>query len=498
MKQITLPPTPPKPQPIKLQKIATRPPIQLNKISTPNNPQLPRKIEEIMADIQNLQTQKITPLEWIYCLHTKPQWDKQNPDLAIPTAETIWQEAITNPAIKNPLIWRLSLYQTNNQTPLPPSLIETFPTFANNAKGNDTYAVQIINTLPHPDAPKNLAKLSWQYAITPQQLTQKAGIPLCLSPIQNAYNYLAGIFPPGSNPNKKEAEWLLNCLQEMSPQQQIIATEELLTKISPDVAIKMPQFLEFIQNKFNQNQLSPTATTILNKCLGAINYSKFEQLINLLARMLRLEDSDRQKLEEKRDFWANYSERIQKIRFLLPQTSIDTLGYQLQQKVDTFKKNEPTEVCIFAFEKSIVIEILRDQTNEAHLLPRTPQNERLLFQSSGLTLKRLRSLETQVFDRVYLWQFFYQQFLQEKNIYPNDDIEYFKGLPKNIGRYSKKAGLELPTGPEIKQREKQLKQWQKDIAELTKKTWKQKNPDILKNRVFTTSLFLKKTNLKNP
>ena len=469
MKQINLPPTPPKPQPIKLQKIATLPPINLNKIPTPNKPQKPRKIEEIMGDIQNLQTEKITPLEWIYCLYTKPQWDKQNPDLAIPTAETIWQEAIKNPAIKNPLIWRLSLHQINNQTSLTPSLIETFPTFANNAKGNDTYAVQIINTLPHPDASKNLAKLSWQYAITPQQLSQKAGIPPWLSPIQNAYNYLAGIFPPGSNPNKKEAEWLLNCLQEMFPQQQIIATEELLTKISPDVAIKMPKILEFIQENFNQNQLSPSAKTILNKCISAINYSKFEQLINLLARMLRLEDSDRQKLEEKRDFWANYSERIQKIRFLLPQTSIDTLGYQLQQKVDTFKKNEPTEAFIFAFEKSIVIEILRDQTNEAHWLPRTPQNERLLFQSAGLTLKRIRSLETEIHDRVDLWQFFYQNFLQQKNIHPNDNTEYFKGLPRNTGRYSQTTGLQLPTGPELKQREKQLKQWQKQIQELTKK-----------------------------
>lgn len=490
MKQFTFnfPQNPPQWVPAKLQaraiaNRASNPPVA----SSINPPAKPRQIDEIIADIQNGEACNLTQIEWVYCLYNKPVWDAQHPDASAATSEAIWEAAVSNSLLKRRLLWRLAIYhihksdvntlETEKTTapPLAPSLIESFSIFAPRAKGDDTLAVQLIRVFAGSQPSSDIAKISWQYTITPKELVRRAGLPARVSAVEAAYERLAALFPAKSTPNKQEAEWLLRCLQQMSPQQQVAAVEELLAKMPAEVAGKMPEVLNLIRQNYSAgstgsrwHQLSDSAKSALRRSLGALNYSYFQQLVNLLARMLRLQDEEITQLEMRRDFWANYSESIERIRMVLPQSSVSALGYQLQLKVDILAEEDSdvTEVCIFDFGECFGVEFLRGRGGELRLLPRKTETELILFGPSKMSVKRLRRLGGEVFDRLLFWQTFCEKGLREKNIFPNEGTEYFTGLPRDRGKYSRSNGLPVPSEKELKEREKQLKQWQKEMEQL--------------------------------
>lgn len=491
MKNFTfnLPKNPPQWVPAKLQaravaKLPSHPPAASNF----NPPAKPRLLDEIIADIQNGEAGNLTQIEWVYCLYNKPVWDAQHPDASSATSEAIWEAAVSNASLRRRLLWRLALYhilksnvnnlETEKSTapPLAPSLIESFSIFAPRAKGDDTLAVQLIRVFAGSQQPaSDIAKISWQYTITPKELVRRAGLPARVSAVEAAYERVASLFPAKSTPNKKEAEWLLRCLQQMSPQHQLAAVEELLPKMPAEVAGKMPDVLNFIGRNYSTgstgsrwHELSDSAKSALRRSLGALNYSYFQQLVNLLARMLRLEDEQIAQLEMRRDFWANYSESIERIRMVLPQSSVSALGYQLQLKVDIIAEEDSdvTEICIFDFGQCFGIEFLRGRGGELRLLPRKPETELILFGPSKMSVKRLRRLGGEVFDRLLFWQTFGEKGLREKKIFPNEGTEYFTGLPRDRGKYSRSNGLPVPSEKEIKERDKQLKQWQKEMEQL--------------------------------
>lgn len=509
-RQIKVTPKPPEWQPTKL-KIA-REKISRESVNMPNIPKTetspPHQINDIISYIQNEQTEQLTQLDWVYCLYAKTQWDNQNPEKSRETSESIWQIAKTNEWLKRRLFWRIALhysegtkvkenstvstpssfiiytsYKPNAATEekassyslIAPSLVDCFAEFANNCTGKDRLPIQIIKALNQEQSAYNLAKLSWQYLRTPPDFLEYAGLPRWLKEGKTAFEFVAEMFAKKQVSGNPEVEWLLRCLKQMSPQQQVLAVEELLTKISGEMVTRLPKLIEWLQAQYSKNdnhgkwhQLSDAAKAALSRWIGTVNYGYFQQLVDLLARMLKLPDEERRKLEEKRDFWANYSDRIQRIRLLLPQASVTALGYQLQINVDILAEDssDPTEICIFDFGNYYLIEFLRGSGSEARLIPRNPKMELLLFYPTKLSVKKLRSLGGETHDRVFQWQQSCQNWLSQKNIRPNAGIEYFKGLPKHQGKYDPKKGLPLPDAKEQKERENQLKQWQRQMEKL--------------------------------
>ena len=489
-RQLQLPQDPPTWQPAKLklasEKIISEP---LKKPKIPNTQtSLPRQIDQIITDIQNEQANNITQLEWVYYLYTKIQWDNQNPEKSKETAEAIWQTAKQNEWLKHRLFWRLALHYSNNvetQTNNPPatksvsnhlplSLVESFPDFTRNLGGNDGLPIQIIKTLQNQNT-YELAKLSWQYLRTPSELLAYARLPQWLKEVQIALDSVAGIFVKNKVSGNPEVEWLLRCLKQMSPKQQVTAVEELLTQLSGETINRLPKLIEWLREQYavantssQWHQLSDAANSALSRWIGSVNYGYFQQLVDLLARMLKLPDEERQQLEARRDFWANYSDRIQRIRLLLPQSSITALGYQLQIKVDllTEDSSETTEICIFDFGHSYILEFLRGTGGETRIVPRKPSIDLLLFSSNKLTIKQLRRLGDEVHDHVFLWQISCQRWLNQRKIRPNPGTEYFKGLSKHQGKYDPNRGLPLLSEKEQKERDIQLKQWQRNMEKL--------------------------------
>lgn len=487
-RQIQLPPSYPQWEPTKLKLASERTNDKLvgNLNIRQTKTTLPRSVDEIITDIQNGQEDWITQLEWVYCLYAKNEWDRKYPDLGKQTSQLIWQVATHDSWLKSRLFWRLALHYSKF-TPvskkfkqlslIPSSLVETFPDFAIRVTGNDGLPVQLIRTLSQKEAAQNLAKISWQYLRTPQELLETAQLPSSISQATLALDYIAGIFAKNQLSNRQEVEWLLRCLQQMSSQQQIASVEELLTKVSRQIVNRLSQIVEWLQQQYSPihneskwHQISDSAQTTLSQWIGTINYGYFQTLIDLLIRMLELPEEERQQLEQRRDFWANYSDRIQRLRLILPQSSIESLGYQLQMAVDTLAEDnkETTEICIFDLGNYFVVEFLRGVGKEARLLPRHPNIELMLFGPSQLSVKRLRQLGGEICDRVCYWQPNCEKLLREKKIYPNSGIDYFFGLPKHQGKYDSNNGLPLPSPQNQKERDAKLKQWQREMEKLEK------------------------------
>ncbi|NJL66402.1 MAG: hypothetical protein HC894_05485 [Microcoleus sp. SM1_3_4] len=474
-REIKLPPIPGDRQPEKLKTAS-------NFILT-SKPKVPevkgrslRKLEEIIADIEGDRADNIDRLEWAYCLQAKTEWDIKNPDKASETSQAIWQIARDNSPLKQQLLWRVAIDRihkaenpASNNHALPPALAECFDEFASNATATDALPIQIINVFPQERSDWELAKLSWQYLKTPAELLKKALLPARISIVDRALKHVTEIFVKNQVADKSGVEWLLKCLQEMPPQQQLTAVAELLVKISDDpIKNYRSKLVEWLRDEYSGKSqlLDGAAKTSLNRWIGALNYSYFQKTIDSVARMLRLPEAEIKVLEERRDFWANYSDRIQRVRLLLPQSSASTIGYQLQFDFSILPEDgsELTEVCIFQFSNYCAVEFFRGTKGEVRLIGRSKENDRLLFVKKDLSIERIRKLGGEIHDRLFMWQSSCEKWLKQKGIIPNDGTEYFQGMSKYYGKYDAKNGLRKPEPKEQKEREILVKKWQKEMG----------------------------------
>ena len=459
--------------------------------SKPNVPEIKgrllRGMSEIIADIESDRSDSITPLEWTYCLWAKAEWDIKNPvkrsypvgNRTREISEAIWLSAQHNLRLKQQLLWRLALHHSHqlentassNSPILDRSLVECFAEFANTATGIDALPVQIIKILTRNLPEYELAKLSWQYLKTPVELLKKAQLPATIPVVDRAGAHLAGIFAKNQISDLSGVEWLIRCLKEMPAPHQLAAVEELLVSISTDILTnKRSKLVEWLESEYNPKLqlLSDTGKESLRRWIGELNYSYFQKMVDLVARMLRLSEAEIKQLEERRDFWANYSDRIQRVRLLLPQSSVSAIGYQLQFDVDILPEDgsELTEVCIFQLNSYYAIEFLRGSGAEIRLIPRSKESDRLLFVKKELSLKRIRKLGGEVHDRVFMWQSSCEKWLRQKKIVPNDGTKSFQGMSQYYGKYDATNGLRMPEPQEQKEREVLLKKWQKQMDNL--------------------------------
>jgi EH_Signature domain len=451
-----------------------------------NKPNIPevkgrnlRVIAEIIADIQSERADNITPLEWTYCLWAKAEWDNKNPDRSREVSQAIWLLAQHNARLKQQLLWRLALHYSHqlensvssNAPALDRALVECFADFANTATGTDALPVQIIKILTRDLPDYELAKLSWQYLKTPVELLGKAQLPASIPVVDRAGPHLAGIFAKNQVCDLSGIEWLIRCLKEMPPAPQLAAVEELLVKISSDILKNQrPKLVEWLRDEYypKLQLLSPPAQESLKRWIGQLNYSYFQKTIDLVARMLRPSDAEIKQLEERRDFWANYSDRLLRVRLLLPPSSASAIGYQLPFDVDILPEDgaPPTEVCIFQLEGYCAIEFFRGTGAEIRLIKRSKESDRLLFVKKELSIKRIRKLGGEVHDRVFMWQSSCEKWLKQKKIMPNQETKSFQGMSQYYGKYDATNGLRMPEPQEQKEREVLLKKWQKEMESL--------------------------------
>ncbi|MDF5738603.1 MULTISPECIES: hypothetical protein [unclassified Nostoc] len=67
-------------------------------------------VDKILEAIEQGKDDQVSPLDWIYCIHAKAQWDQQNLDRCRKTSAAIWKVAIYNSWLQHQLLWRLAVY----------------------------------------------------------------------------------------------------------------------------------------------------------------------------------------------------------------------------------------------------------------------------------------------------------------------------------------------------------------------------------------------------
>jgi EH_Signature domain len=164
---------------------------------------------------------------------------------------------------------------------------------------------------------------------------------------------------------------------------------------------------------------------------------------------LELQNFESNRLCSRRDFWANYSNRFERLRILLPSTSQIAIGRQIQgdERLED-DGSDPTEICIFDFGEWFVVEFFRGKGSETRLFPKNSRNQQILFGESTLSVKRIRCLGGDRHDHVYLWQVFSPTWLENNGIFPNTQPS------RN------------PTADQLRERQERLRRWQIEIESL--------------------------------
>ena len=435
------------------------------------NPIKPRTFEEISKDIENNQIDKITNLEWLYLVYFKS-------DNNLKLCQLIWNIAKQKPWLKNRLIWNLVLYYgnegNNKKRILSESLVNSFSVDVLDQASKDLVTIIIIESLQK--APADLAKLSLMYKKSPKYLLKTYQLPHWIKKAEDALTKVAEVFV--SSPDSQSETWLINCLEEMLSEDQIKATDYLLTKISTEIAGTLPNLVEWVKLNFkpqNSNskwhQLSGKAKEALQKWIGAVNYNDFQNIVDLLLEkndQLNIPDWEQNQLRARKNFWSNYSDRFERIRILLPQRSINALGQYLPKNVDLLIEDDSdTEVCIFDFGDWFIVEFFRGGGSETRLFNRSqnPQLE-LLLNSSQVSVKHLRCLKPrEIHDHVFCWQTYCEKWLKLRNILPNEGTLYFKGLSSQHGKYGQ-DGLPTPSYEDQQERNRKLDQWENKIIKI--------------------------------
>ncbi|WGV23551.1 EH signature domain-containing protein [Halotia branconii] len=427
--------------------------------SLPNATTSIPSVDKVLEAIEQGKADQLSKLDWVYCIYAKAQWDRQNIDQSYKTSAAIWRVAISNSWLQHQLLWRIALYYSGQQEQvLAQSLAESFDVFANSDLVSSLLPVQIIQVLCSEQAGHKLAKITCEKHITQTELLNQireslpVWIPLFSQFIEDITPYFTTII----SPDNLQVKWLLSCLGEMLDNQQIKAVNHLLTNISNEIVSDHSLLIDWLRNNYrnggNWYKLSTPAKQRLREWIGGINYGDFQKLVNLILNKLDLQNFESNQLCRRRDFWADYSNRFERLRILLPKASQIAIGYQIQGDVNLLEDDgsDPTEVCIFDFGEWFVVEFFRGKGSEMRLFPKNSINEQILFGESTLSVKRIRCLGGDRHDHVYLWQEFSPTWLKNHGILPNPNTR----LSKN------------PTADKLQKREHNLERWKKEIEYL--------------------------------
>lgn len=447
-----------------------------------------RYLNDIIQIIKQGETQQLKRLEWIYCLYHKIEWDRENPQISQTTSKLIWKAALKDSWLKQTLLWLLVLHHSHSSPILSQSLVGTFSFFVKENGNHDSEILAIIQLII-AEKYEQLAVIALENNLTPQELLNKVNLPATIPAVNHTLNHVVKIFV-----QHKQPEWLLRCLQQMSPEQQCQQVNNLLTTINPETGSRFLSIVEWLRQNYGPrtinskwHDLSSQAQLALREWIGAASWGDFDKLITILIRDLnsrlaslpsgskKYKDLDYQtnQLERRRGFWSNYRQRFERLRILVP-ASTSWISEQLNRDIDILIDDggSETEVCIFDFGDWFIVEFFRGTGSEILLFNRNlaPIFEETLFQSKNLSIsdiRRLRRFGGEIHDHVFLWQYYAEKWLRTKHeIYPNEGISYFQGLDRPFNRYNPTTGLLEPSLDKERNRERVLARWRRDMGRL--------------------------------
>jgi len=454
-----------------------------------------RSLDQIIETIQSGNIDDIQHIEWVYCLYNKAEWDKQNPEISHTTSALIWRAAVNNSRLQKTLLWLLVLNHSESQPIISESLVTSFSVFIRESGDSDAQILQIIQAITQDDYHR-LALIAREKNCTPQELLKKFNLPSTGNGVNQALNYVVTIFSDRKDkPDRKdEAEWLLHCFAKMSHSQQCQEVNRLLTTIAPEIGSGFLSIVEWLRQNYGPrtvnsrwSQLSPQAQLALREWIGAATWGDFDRMITVLINKLSSQlqnlpqnnrryqelNYQRNQLERRKGFWSNYSDRFERLRILVPASTSENTQ-ELTRDIDILVNDDSneTEICIFDFGDWFIVEFFRGNGSEILLFNRNSSAnvEETLFQSPNLSISDIRRLYRfggEIHDHVFLWQYYAEKWLRtQHNIYPNDGITRFKGIPPKYNQFSHTTGLPTPAVDKQRIREQRLARWRQDIQRI--------------------------------
>jgi len=438
-------------------------------------------VDKVLQAIADSKSEELTSVDWLFCIVHKAQWDEQHLQERYNAAINIWKTVLDYPIIQAYLLRRLAWYRSKvDSNAIASSFSKTFNVFRESATGDAQLASEIIELLGQEKAENLILSLAYQKNLTPKELFLKLVnfVPPAIPVVQDLPKYCVLYVTSLDNLTLRHVEWLIRCLNEMTEKSQAKTVSVLLTHhVSTHLAKQFPLIVEWLQKNYDWRShpsrwhlLSDTGKDALRKWVGSVNYGDFERVINQVLNRIPLPDWQCNQLERRKRFWANYSDRFERIRILLPESSVRLLGNTTFLKDDILLKDgsEPTEICIFDFGKWFVVEFFRGPGSETRLFQRShfsPNGDRL-FTDSSLSVHRLRFLGGDRHDHAFLWQGYCERWLHKHEIYPNDGITQFQGLGLEHGRYDRLSGLPQPSLTDKQERKRKLERWEAEIQKL--------------------------------
>jgi hypothetical protein len=264
--------------------------------------------------------------------------------------------------------------------------------------------------------------------------------------IQDINAMAAEVMPRRST--SAEQQWWVDCQDEVPASETIRQLEILVPKLTVvdgagPVDIWLQKFCLPDSPDTIWPRLSKTTQDSLARLYNVTSYDlvkKFFASLRQTSSDLSLADAyDPNRLNQRIDFWSEYSDAFLNVRFLLTERSHVLLKSQFNFDSARFTimsntpENNRSEICIFEFDKWIVIEFFR-----GYELLKIYNKERFIYTDRLFSMKKIdaqiiNQLPAELeHDHMYLWQPFCKIMLQKQcRIFPNVNSALRSQKPPN-------------------------------------------------------------------
>lgn len=439
---------------------------ELNHRPVPQFP--PLTIQQILKLIENGSEDLITPIEWLGVFQQDIIFDDD--EQGIRAATLVWQAIDKNERLGRLALFVAALHLDGRQEKFPTFLLRSLDIVLPLISGVAAQRTRWLIALRDKHF-VNIAALAYECDVVPAQLSHFLNLP-------NSSRYrnsivLGALDVLEQHDNEKASLWFVRCLNESTTPETIeLINRVFKRRLSTSQPLK--KWLEKTSLPSANNTLwfevNPDVREALKNLFKLSAFYSFQSVMDMMCahenkRYLSITDDEISRLRSRVRFWSNYSERVGKLRLIIPRKSaLHTLMNGNQTGLDFVISNdtEQDEAVLFELKDHIVFLVLRGNCSEIRLFENISRNSNRFFgNNTSLSVSGVRQMAcSAIHDHVKLWQYFCEKMLRVQfNITPNPNIQRFNGLRQDLGQYDFRKGLPKPSWELISERERYLEDW---------------------------------------
>ncbi|MCL1143214.1 EH signature domain-containing protein [Shewanella gaetbuli] len=444
----------------------------------------PKTLKEIVKLVDEGLYANISICEWLDVIENPLQWQNLCEDDVFDACRAVWTAICSNKILGNIAFFKVALALDGKPSSIVYQLLETME-IARTTKGLDSIVSQKIDWLLalYKSDFKVMILDCYSKKMTPKQRVKSLRLPLANTYIQKVASLIISVLQENLH-TKSDVLWITSCFYSLdTTKDRIKYCDEFVRKLQIDTygevstTIIEEHCLPMKKDTY-WYELSVEARALLKRKFNLSNFFELKLITRMLcsqnaAQQLALEEFEQRQIKSRASFWSNYSERFNRIRVLLPQTSYEYIEEQMRAipaNVEVLKacSNFQTEILIFELEKVIIVEFLRGQFSETRIFKNIEWNAKALFNNGALSIKDILDfVQADIHDHLTSWQHFCEKLLREKyTILPNKRTEFFVGLPKTAARYSYETGIVKPSSTFLKDRAEKMEMWLRNFWKL--------------------------------